>query len=318
MTAEFGLIARYFTKAAPSALLGVGDDCALIEAATSIATSMDMLVEGTHFSRRDDPLLLGRKALSVNLSDLAAMGAKPRWALLALALPEADENWLSQFSQGFFEVAERHGVDLVGGDTTRGPLTICIQVMGEVDAGRALRRDGAAAGEDIWVSGELGDAALGLAHVRGEVVLDGDDVPSCLQALHNPAPRVDLGLALGGISRCAIDISDGFCADLSHVLERSQVSAVVDYAALPASKALEKYRQTPIGQQAILSGGDDYELCFTASPAKRDEIEALQMPLGIRLTRVGSIGEGEGLTVLDARGGRMQVTRAGYEHFSQT
>lgn len=316
MTAEFELISRYFTKPASSAKLGVGDDCALVESSRTIAASTDMLVEGTHFFPGEDPHLLGRKALSVNLSDLAAMGAKPRWAMLAIALPEANEAWLAAFSKGFFEVAGSYSVDLVGGDTTKGPLAICVQVMGEVDAEFALRRDGAMAGEDIWVSGNLGDAALGLAHLRGEITLDDKDAAICLKALRDPVPRVDLGLALCGISRCAIDISDGFCADLSHILDRSKVSARVDYASLPTSEATEKYRMGSVGRKAILSGGDDYELCFTASPDKRPAIEDLGNALGIRLSRVGRTGEGEGLAVLDDQGSNIRIGKAGYEHFS--
>lgn len=315
MTAEFGLIARYFTKASPSARLGVGDDCALLEPEKTIAASMDMLVEGTHFFPQTDPFLLGKKALAVSLSDLAAMGAKPRWAMLALSMPCADEAWLEGFSKGLFEVAERYSVDLVGGDTTKGPLVLCVQVMGEVDAELALRRDKAGAGEDIWVSGTLGDAALGLAHAKGEIRLEDQDAQFCLGALHDPVPRVELGLALCGISRCAIDISDGFCADLLHILEDSSVSAEIDYAALPRSPAMEKYRMDPIGEAAILSGGDDYELCFTASADKRSAIEDLGHALGIRLSRVGRIGAGKGIAVLDDKGRRMGMGKAGYEHF---
>ncbi len=315
MIAEFELIARHFTKATPNALLGVGDDCALIASARTIAVSTDMLVEGTHFFRGDDPFLLGKKALSVNLSDMAAMGANPMWATLALSLPEADESWLEAFSGGFMMQAQGYGVDLVGGDTTKGPLAICVQIMGEVDAEFALRRDGAAVGEDIWVSGCLGDAALGLAHLRGGIVLDEADAARCLKALRDPVPRVELGLALCGISKCAIDISDGFCADLAHILERSKVSAAVEFSALPVSDAIEKYRTSPLGERAILSGGDDYELCFTASPEKAALVEAVGRRLGIRLSRVGRIREGEGLVVLDEAGNAKKVGEAGYEHF---
>ncbi len=276
---------------------------------------MDMLVEGTHFFPKADPFLLGKKTLSVNLSDLAAMGAKPRWAMLALSMPCVDEDWLDAFSKGFFEVAGRYSVDLVGGDTTRGALALCVQIMGEVDAELALRRDRARAGEDIWVSGTIGDAALGLAHAKGEIRLEDQDALFCLSALHDPVPRVELGLALCGISRCAIDISDGFCADLLHILEGSNVSAEVDYAALPVSHAMEQYRMESIGESAILSGGDDYELCFTASTDNRSAIEDLGHALGIRLTRVGRIGAGKGLAVLDDKDRRMVIGKAGYEHF---
>ena len=315
MIAEFELIARYFTKATPNALLGVGDDCALIASGRTIAVSTDMLVEGTHFLHGDDPLLLGKKALSVNLSDMAAMGANPRWATLALSLPEADESWLEAFSRGFMTQAQHYGVDLVGGDTTRGGLAICVQIMGEVDAELALRRSGAAVGDDIWVSGCLGDAALGLAHLQGEIELDEADAACCLKALRDPVPRVELGLALCGISKCAIDISDGFCADLAHILGRSKVSAAVEFSALPVSKTMEKYRTSPLGERALLSGGDDYELCFTASPEQAALVEAMAKKLGMRLSRVGRIREGEGLVVLDEAGNAKKVGNAGYEHF---
>jgi thiamine-monophosphate kinase len=315
LTAEFELISRYFTKTPLSARLGVGDDCALLDPEKTIAASMDMLVEGTHFFPNADPFLLGKKTLSVNLSDLAAMGAKPRWAMLAISMPCADEVWLEAFSKGFFEVARRHSVDLVGGDTTRGPLAFCVQVMGEINAELALRRDMARAEEDIWVSGTLGDAALGLAHAVGEIRLEDQDAAFCLNALHDPVPRVELGLALCGISKCAIDISDGLCADLLHILERSKVSAEIDYLAIPVSNVMEKYRMESIGEAAILSGGDDYELCFTASPDKRSEIEDIGKTLGVRLSRVGRTGAGKGLVVLGDKGRRMNLGKAGYEHF---
>ena len=315
MIAEFELIARYFTKASPNALLGVGDDCPLIASSKTIAVSTDMLVEGTHFFHGDDPFLLGKKALSVNLSDMAAMGANPRWATLALSLPEADESWLEAFSGGFMMQAQDYGVDLVGGDTTKGPLAICVQIMGEVDAELALRREGAAAGDEIWVSGSLGDAALGLAHLQGEIELDESDAAFCLKALRDPVPRVELGLALSGISKCAIDISDGFCADLSHILERSKVSAVVEFSALPVSKTMEKYRAASLGERALLSGGDDYELCFTVPPEKAAQVEAAGKKLATRLSRVGRIKEGEGLVVVDEAGNAKRVGDAGYEHF---
>ena len=312
---EFELIARYFTKPAKGAILGVGDDCALFSSKKTIAASTDMLVEGVHFFPGEDPFLLGKKSLSVNLSDMAAMGAEPRWALLALSLPAAEESWLEGFSKGFMMQAENYAVDLIGGDTTRGPLVICVQIMGKIDAGLALRRDAARIGDEIWVSGNLGDAALGLYHLQGEIRLDGADLESCLKALRDPVPRVELGLALSGISRCAIDISDGFCADLSHILERSEVSAIVDYSSLPVSKTMEKYVNEPVGEKAILSGGDDYELCFTASEEKYSEIIELGNQLGIRLSRVGRITEGSGLHVLDEKGREKGTGEKGYAHF---
>lgn len=312
---EFELISKFFTKAPSRAILGVGDDCALVSCDKTIAVSTDMLVEGVHFFPGADPFLLGRKSLAVNLSDMAAMGGRPKWALLALALPDADENWLDAFSKGFMMQAEACSVELIGGDTTKGPLAVCVQIMGEIDAELALRRDGAKAGDDIWVSGTLGDAALGLAHLKGEIRLDEADAMCCLDALHDPVPRVELGLALSGLSRCAIDLSDGFCADLSHILDQSGVSAVVMLSALPASKTMEKFRHHPAGEKAMLSGGDDYELCFTAPAEKSGDIAALGEKLGIRLSKVGGITEGRGLVLLDERGKEKSPEEKGYEHF---
>lgn len=315
MASEFEIIDRYFTRPAPGALLGVGDDCALIESTGTIAVSTDMLVAGTHFFPDTDPFLLGGKALAVNLSDMAAMGARPRWATLALSLPQAVDAWLEAFSSGFMLQAGRFGVDLVGGDTTRGPFAICVQIMGEIDPEHALRRDGAKAGDDIWVSGSLGDAALGLAHLQQRIELDETDAAYCLAALYSPVPRVELGIALAGISRCAIDISDGFCADLSHILEKSNLSAIVQADALPVSPAVAKHRDHPVAEHAVLAGGDDYELCFTAPQAQFGEICGLGKRLGLRLTRVGRMAEGEGLVVLDAAGRARNMVEEGYAHF---
>src|SRR3989338_7312950 len=245
---EFDLIRRYFTRATPGAMLGVGDDAALLQvsAGNVLAVSTDMLVSGTHFLPDADPFLLGHKILAVNLSDLAAMGAAPRWAMLAIALPPkddggADEVWLAQFSAGFFALAQQHGVELVGGDTTRGSLNLCVSIFGEVPAQQALRRSGAQAGDDIWVSGCLGDAALALAHLQGRIALSGAELAACLLALHRPQPRVALGLSLRGIASSAIDISDGLLADLGHILEASQLGAEIRFDALPVSDVLRSY-----------------------------------------------------------------------------
>src|SRR5512134_634676 len=237
MLSEFDIIRRYFTRPARHAVLGVGDDAAVLRPApgNDLVVSTDMMVAGRHFLPGADPAGLGHKALAVNLSDMAAMGAAPRWATLALALPEADEPWLEAFARGFFELAERHGVELVGGDTTRGPLNLCVQILGEVPTGRALRRDGARPGDDIWVSGRLGDAALLLAHRRGELVLAPQQAAACRRALDLPEPRVALGLRLRGLAHACIDISDGLLADLGHVLERSRAGATVSLEAIPRS-----------------------------------------------------------------------------------
>jgi len=306
VTSEFELIRRHFDRPARGALLGVGDDAALLSpsAGMELAVSTDLLVEGTHFRPGDDPRSLGHKALAVNLSDMAAMGAAPRWATLALALPRADEAWIGAFAAGFFALAERHGVDLVGGDTTRGPLAICITIFGEVPRGLALFRAGAAPGDDIWVSGELGGAALGLAR---------PEIEAAAARLHRPEPRVELGERLRGLATSAIDVSDGFVQDLGHVLERSHAGALVRYPDLPRGVG---FPDVETERRCVLAGGDDYELVFTAPQAHRAEIGALGAELKLRLSRVGSIQRGEPkLVLLDESGAAMPVPR-GYDHFA--
>lgn len=314
---EFDLIRRYFTRATPGALLGVGDDAALLQvsAGNVLAVSSDMLVCGTHFLPDADPFLLGHKTLAVNLSDMAAMGATPHWATLAIALPEADEAWLAQFSTGFFALAQQHGVELVGGDTTRGPLNLCVTIFGEVPAQQALRRSGAQVGDEIWVSGRLGDAAMALAHLQGRIALSAAELSAYLPALHQPQPRVALGLALRGIASSAIDISDGLLADLGHILDASQVGAQLDFAALPVSPALNNCASRPLARQCILSGGDDYELCFTASAARHAELSDIAARLNLPLTRIGEIVAGRGCIVHDASGNPLNIEACGYDHF---
>ncbi len=317
---EFDLIQRYFTRPTPSATLGVGDDAALlrITEGMELAVSTDMLVSGTHFLADADPYLLGHKTLAVNLSDLAAMGATPRWATLSLALPEANEDWLRQFSAGFFALADEHGVELIGGDTTRGPLNLCVTIMGEVPRGQALRRDGAQLGDDIWVSGTLGEAALGLAHLQGKVVLPEQVRTTCLAALHRPQPRVPLGMALRGIANSAIDISDGLVADLGHILECSNIAAEVRYDKLPVPSFFASCGDVmfELAQQCVLAGGDDYELCFTAPVAVRDDIEVLAIRFNRPLTRIGKIVSGCGCKVRTENGSVMQIEKGGYDHFA--
>jgi thiamine-monophosphate kinase len=310
MPSEFEIIRKYFDRPAKRALVGVGDDCALLrpDAGLELAVTTDMLVEGRHFLPGADPASLGHKALAVNLSDLAAMGAAPRWATLAIALPRADEAWLAGFSQGFFALAERYGVDLVGGDTTRAPLlTISVTAMGEVPSGLALYRAGAMAGDDIWVSGELGGAALALVH---------PEIAEAAQRLHRPEPRVELGERLRGLAHAAIDVSDGLAGDLQHILERSGVAATVSYARLPRAAAFRQPENAALERDCVLSGGDDYELLFTAAADRRDELQALSRELRIALSRVGSIARGEPkLTVLD-ESGRALPLRGGFDHFA--
>lgn len=315
---EFELIKRYFTRAAPGAALGVGDDAALLRVAPGmeLAVSSDMLVCGTHFLPDADPVLLGHKTLAVNLSDMAAMGAQPRWALLAIALPEADEGWLQQFSAGFFALAQQHGVELIGGDTTRGPLSLCVTILGEVPQGEALRRSGAQAGDDIWVSGRLGDAALALAHLQGKVQLSAQDLAACAPALHQPRPRMALGAALRGVANSAIDISDGLLADLGHLLECSKVGAEIRFDALPVSAPLRTYLAEPLGRHCALAGGDDYELCFTAPGKRRNEIEKIAATLDLPLTHIGAIVAGNSCMVRDINGSVIQMGEAGFDHFA--
>ena len=319
---EFELIERYFRRPARNAVLGVGDDAALIAPSPGfeIAATADMLVEGRHFFAGAEAEALGHKTLAVNLSDLAAMGAMPRWALLALALPAVDEGWLAAFARGFFALADAHGVDLVGGDTTRGPRNLCVTVFGEVPAGKALRRSGAKGGDSIWVSGKLGDAALALAHRLGRVRLEGAELAGCDSALTRPAPRVTLGLALRGIASAVIDVSDGLVGDLGHVLDASRIGATVDIDALPRSPAMARQlagAQREIALQCLLAGGDDYELCFTAPRARDAAIAALGARLGLPLTRIGiATAQHRGLEVRDASGASLEPLPRAFDHFA--
>ena len=321
MASEFDIIRRHFTRPVKHALLGVGDDCALVaaEPGTVLAVSTDMLVEGRHFFAGADPAKLGHKALAVNLSDLAAMGAAPRYATLALALPDADETWLAQFSQGFFALADAFGVDLIGGDTTRGPRTISITVMGVVPPQLALRRDSARAGDEVWLSGCTGDAALALAHLGGRARLGDAALAHCLARLHMPVPCVALGLALRGLASSAIDVSDGLLADVGHLAEASGVAIELRYAELPRSRALKGCADQSLVQECLLAGGDDYELAFTVSPEAGGRVALVAADLGLTLTRIGGVSAGEpGLvSVSDAAGKIMQIGRRGFDHFDK-
>jgi len=321
LPSEFDIIRRYFTRPVKRALLGAGDDCALIaqEPGTVMAVSTDMLVEGRHFFAGANAAELGHKALAVNLSDLAAMGATPRYATLALALPEADETWLAGFARGFFALADAFGVELIGGDTTRGPRTISITVIGVVPSALALRRDGARAGDDLWLSGSTGDAALGLAHLHGRIRLADATLAHCLRRLHAPAPRVGLGLALRALASSAIDVSDGLAADVGHIGERSGVAIELRYADLPRSPALAACADERLLQECLLAGGDDYELAFTALPASRARLAALAAESGLPLTRIGSVSAGAAglVSVRDASGHPLQLEHRGFDHFDQ-
>jgi thiamine-monophosphate kinase len=321
VVSEFELIRRYFTHRARHAVLGVGDDAALIKVrrGSELVISADMLVAGRHFFRNADPYRLGHKALAVNLSDLAAMGATPRWATLALALPGVDARWLGAFARGFMALARHHAVDLIGGDTTRGPLNICVQIMGEVPAGTALRRDAARRGDDVWVSGTLGDAALALAAFKRRITLRPAELARCAARLHQPQPRIALGLKLRGVAHAAIDISDGLLADLGHILERSGVAAEIELAALPASPTLRRYLDRAAARNALLAGGDDYELCFTAPRRARARIVQIARRERIALTRIGRIHpfvRGATRVMVRASDGTVLTPRrGGYDHF---
>ncbi len=318
MISEFELIRRYFTRPAPSAVLGVGDDCALLRPKHGmlLAVTTDMLLAGRHFFADADPEKLGHKALAVNLSDLAAMGADPRWVTLAIGLPAADEKWIAAFAEGFFRLAARWDTELIGGDTTKGPLTICITAIGEVPPDLALRRDAALAGDDVWLSGATGEAALGIAHLQGRVALEGEAREACLARLHTPEPRVELGGRLRGLARSAIDVSDGLLADLGHILEASGIGAEVAWQAIPRAAAIAACRDQEFARDCVLAGGDDYELVFTAPPFRRAEIEAIGKELGIVLSRIGVCVPGKAAVSLrDAAGATLPVPR-GFDHFA--
>lgn len=316
-TGEFDLIARYFTRPAKRSPLGVGDDCALLAPAVGmqLAVSSDMLVEGRHFLSTVDPVRLGHKALAVNLSDLAACGAKPLAFTLALSLPAVDESWLEGFSRGLFALADAHGCDLVGGDTTRGPLNICITVFGEVPAGGALLRSGAKVGDDVWVSGTLGDARLALEVFRGTLALPAEQFELARARMEQPTPRVALGLALRGIASAAIDVSDGLVGDLAHVLRASGVGAQID-ADAAASRVVTAGLDTDTRRACALAGGDDYELAFTAPASAREAIEQASRATATPVTRIGRIEARPGLRVVDAQGAPVTQRFASFDHFS--
>ncbi len=322
---EFELIKRYFHRPAAKAALGVGDDCALLRptAGAQLAVSTDMLVEGRHFLPTVDPRLLGHKALAVNLSDLAACGARPMAFTLALALPRAEEEWLAPFSEGLLALADLHGCELVGGDTTRGPLTISITVFGEVPEGQALLRSGARAGDDLYVSGTLGDARLALEAFRGTVALPQAVFAQARQRMERPDPRVALGMALRGVASAAVDISDGMLGDLGHVLAASGVGARIDAPmALGlmacAASDLDHHRWLPQAQQLeyVLSGGDDYELLFTAPPSARGAVKGASIASQTVVTCIGRIEAEPGVRVVGVDGVPLPAHYGSFDHFA--
>jgi thiamine-monophosphate kinase len=320
MLSEFDLIKQYFVRPLPGrAALGIGDDCALLAPSPGMQTavSSDMLVEGRHFFAGEDAQRLGHKSLAVNLSDLAAMGARPVAFTLALALPTAERAWLEGFSRGLFALADLHGCELIGGDTTKGPLNICITVFGEVAPGRALRRSAARPGDDIWVSGTLGDARLALAGYLGELALPAEQLAAAGTRMHTPTPRVALGamLAERSLAHAAIDISDGLVGDLGHILEKSRVGATLNADALPAGPVLATQPQA-LRRAFTAAGGDDYEICFTAPASRREAILAAAAECGTPVTRIGRIEDAAGLRWTDASGAPLALELSGFDHFS--
>jgi thiamine-monophosphate kinase len=320
---EFGLIKRYFDRPLRDrqVTLGIGDDAAIVQVSPGceLVVAVDMMVASRHFRPDADARSLGHKILAVNLSDIAAMGARPRWALLAGALPELDERWLDEFTRGLFALAEAHDVALIGGDTTRGPRNVCLTIAGEVPAGTAIRRAGALPGDDVWVSGTLGDAMLALAVLQGTTTLDDAALAAARRRLDWPMPRVALGQSLRGLATAMLDVSDGLSGDLAHILDASGVGAVVEVAKVPRSPALDAKlagaeRDVALGW--LLAGGDDYELCFTAPPARRHDVNALSNAQ-LELARVGVVtANARELIVLDESGMPLPTVPRAFDHFA--
>ncbi len=320
MLGEFALIDQFFKRPAQRAVLGVGDDCALVEVTKGqqLAITTDMLVEGRHFFKDANPYRLGWKCLAVNLSDLAAMGAQPRYFTLSLALPTSDAAWLEPFAKGLFALADAHAVELIGGDTTAGPLTISITALGEVPPGCALTRSGAQVGDDIWLSHEIGGAVLRLNECWERTSLAPAHRQALLQRMEAPEPRVALGLALRGIATAAIDLSDGLSGDLGHVLRASGVAATVRLADIPTHEAVRNRLQSAeraLAIQCLLAGGDDYELIFTAPPAARATIDQQLKALSLKGAVIGTIELGSTLLALDEFGAPLTLPKS-FDHFS--
>ena len=313
---EFDLIARIRARVGTRAdtVLGIGDDAALLAPTPGLqlVVTADTLNAGIHFPDGSAAADIGWKALAVNLSDLAAMGAEPAWCTLSLSLPQSDAAWIDGFLDGFLDLAGRHGIALVGGDTTRGPLSISVTAMGMVEPGGALRRDGARVGDDVWVTGTLGDAAGGLA------LLDRGPVHALRARLDRPTPRVEAGRALRGIATACVDVSDGLLSDLGHVSSQSGVGVQVDIDALPASDALMATFDEATRVPLQASGGDDYELCFTAPDDARARIDAVFSKLDLRITRIGRIMAGEGVQPMRSDGTPWSSPLRGYDHFAKS
>jgi len=316
---EFRLIERFFRRdnKSPEVVVGIGDDGAVVKSDTNKQTVLvtDTLVGGVHFPEMTAPQDLGYKLLAVNLSDLAAMGATPNWFLLNLVIPDADESWLKEFSTGLFSLAEEYGVELIGGDTARGPLCVSVTVGGYVKSGMALRRNGAQVGDQLWVSGTLGDAAIGLDLVGGVLGVSDEDIDYLVGRLNRPKPRIELGLSLGAIATAGIDISDGLLADLGHVLKESgALGAILDVSCLPLSPQAIGACGESFARQKALTGGDDYEICFTASPAQRSQIEQLRVNCNVKLTCIGSVRTLAGIALTGTDNQDLTGIKSGYQH----
>ena len=319
---EFELIDRYFRRAPRNAdvRIGIGDDGAVIAPAPGMeyVVTVDMLVEGRHFRADADPQGIGHKTLAVNLSDLAAMGALPRFVLLAGALPTPDPAWVAAFMAGFDALADEYDVELIGGDTTRGPRTFCVTAIGELPAGTALTRGGASPGDIVYVSGQLGDAALALAAADGRVEVDPLHLATLERRLNEPQPRVALGVALRNVASAALDVSDGLTGDLGHILAASRVGAALDLEAVPACAELRDMldgSERGVALTCMLAGGDDYELCFTAPPAMRERVESIALALALPLTPIGAITVDPALSIRDEQGRALQPLPRAFDHF---
>jgi len=316
---EFRLIERFFRRDSKSSevVVGIGDDGAVVKAGINEQTVLvtDTLVAGVHFPERTAPQDLGYKLLAVNLSDLAAMGATPNWFLLNLVMPDADESWLQGFSTGLFSLAEEYSVALIGGDTARGPLCVSATVGGHVRSGTALRRNGAQAGDQLWVSGTLGDAAIGLDLLGGVLGATGEDMDYLVGRLNRPKPRIELGLSLGAVATAGIDVSDGLLADLGHILKESgALGAIVDVSCLPVSPQAIGACGESLAREKALTGGDDYEICFTANPAQRSQIEQLRQNCNVKLTCIGSIRTLAGIVLTGTDNQDLTGIKPGYRH----
>ena len=316
---EFRLIERFFRRDSKSSevVVGIGDDGAVVKSGINEQTVLvtDTLVAGVHFPERTAPQDLGYKLLAVNLSDLAAMGATPNWFLLNLVMPDADESWLQGFSTGLFSLAEEYSVALIGGDTARGPLCVSATVGGHVRSGTALRRNGAQVGDQLWISGTLGDAAIGLDLLGGVLGATGEDMDYLVGRLNRPKPRIELGLSLGAVATAGIDISDGLLADLGHILKESgALGAIVDVSCLPLSPQAIGACGESLAREKALTGGDDYEICFTANPAQRSQIEQLSHNCNVKLTCIGSIRTLTGIGLTGADNQDLTGIKPGYRH----